>query len=613
MVRGVRLLAVLALLGVGRAAGFAADAPPAAAALGQGASVGVQTIKANAQLVVVDVVVTDSHQMPVHGLKASDFAVMENGAAQQVTGFEEHVSLAPGEAAKIAPMPPMPAGIFTNFTPAPPGSAVNVLLLDALNTHMKDQSYVLDELREFLKNTPAGTRVAIFALNNRLVMLHGFTSDLTALKAAVDRTGTSASALLATTGAEDAVGNGGSLTVAKVMGGVAGGDMGQVIASMGRQTAAQSADALELQLNITLTAMSQLAHYLAGIPGRKNLIWFVGSYPEHFGSKTPQDEALYRATTNLLARSRVSVYPIGVQGLTTNAAPIGNDPSGVSGRGLAGAQRQFAQGNADQSVELNQIAAETGGHAYLDTNGLSAAVGKAIANGANYYTLSYVPTDARQNGEFHKIQVKLAQQGLSLTYRNGYYADDADAVAHRGTESGGVPSQRGALGAAMMRGAPDATEILMKLQVLPASGAVEQAVVKGNVVNPNPAAKLKIKGPYRRYAIDIAADAKDIEITPTADGHYEFSTELITYVYDAGGAVVNMAVEKARGNLTLSSYANMRRVGLPFHQEISVPANGEYYIRTSLLDLATDRYGAVEIPVASIAKLTPVSAALPGR
>ena len=389
--------------------------------------------------------------------------------------------------------------------------------------------------------------------------------------------------------------------------------MGQVIASMGRQTDAQSADALELQLNITLTAMSQLAHYLAGIPGRKNLIWFVGSYPEHFGSKTPQDEALYRATTNLLARSRVSVYPIGVQGLTTNAAPIGNDPSGVSGRGLAGAQRQFAQGNADQSVELNQIAAETGGHAYLDTNGLSAAVGKAIANGANYYTLSYVPTDARQNGEFHKIQVKLAQQGLSLTYRNGYYADDADAVAHRGTESGGVPSQRGALGAAMMRGAPDATEILMKLQVLPASGAVEQAVVKGNVVNPNPAAKLKIKGPYRRYAIDIAADAKDIEITPTADGHYEFSTELITYVYDAGGAVVNMAVEKARGNLSLSSYANMRRVGLPFHQEISVPANGEYYIRTSLHDLATDRYGAVEIPVASIAKLTPVSAALPGR
>jgi hypothetical protein len=240
-------------------------------------------------------------------------------------------------------------------------------------------------------------------------------------------------------------------------------------------------------------------------------------------------------------------------------------------------------------------------------------VGKAIANGANYYTLSYTPTDARQNGEFHKIQVKLAQQGLTLNYRNGYYADDADTVARRGTEPAALPPQRGALGAAMLRGAPDATEILMKLQALPASDAVEKEVVKGNAINPNPAAKVKIKGPYRRYAIDIAADAKDIKITPTADGHYEFSTELITYVYDAGGAVVNMAVEKARGNLTLSSYANMRRVGVPFHQEISVPASGEYYIRTSLHDLASDRYGAVEIPVASIAKLTPVAAAPPGR
>jgi hypothetical protein len=262
---------------------------------------------------------------------------------------------------------------------------------------------------------------------------------------------------------------------------------------------------------------------------------------------------------------------------------------------------------------MNEIAADTGGQAYLDTNGLSAAVGKAIENGANYYTFSYTPTDARQSGEFRKIQVKLAQQGLTLNYRNGYYADDASTIAHRSTDSAASPFQPGTLSTAMMRGAPDPTEILLKLQVLPASNATEAEAVKGNVVNPNPAAKVKIKGPYRRYAIDIAADAKDVKITPMPDGHYQFSTELITYVYDAGGVVVNIAVEKVRGNLTASTYANMLRVGLPFHQEISVPAGGEYYIRTSLHDLETDHYGAVEIPVAAVARLTPMTASVPGH
>jgi hypothetical protein len=160
-----------------------------------------------------------------------------------------------------------------------------------------------------------------------------------------------------------------------------------------------------------------------------------------------------------------------------------------------------------------------------------------------------------------------------------------------------------------MRGAPDATEILLKLQVLPAANAMEDKVVPGNVFNSAQAAKLNVKGPFRRYAIDIAADAKDIKITQAPDGHYHFSTEVLTCVYDPNGVLINTAVEKAQGNLSLSSYANMQHTGLPFHQEISVPVNGEYYIRTSVHDLETDRYGSVEVPVASVVKLPPLTAA----
>ena len=36
---------------------------------------------------------------------------------------------------------------------------------------------------------------------------------------------------------------------------------------------------LQLRARYTLDAMNQLARYLCGIPGRKNLIWFSGSFP----------------------------------------------------------------------------------------------------------------------------------------------------------------------------------------------------------------------------------------------------------------------------------------------------------------------------------------------
>ena len=37
----------------------------------------VTTLKANARIVVVDVVVTDKNQKPIHNLKPSDFTVLE--------------------------------------------------------------------------------------------------------------------------------------------------------------------------------------------------------------------------------------------------------------------------------------------------------------------------------------------------------------------------------------------------------------------------------------------------------------------------------------------------------------------------------------------------------
>ena len=79
----------------------------------------------------------------------------------------------------------------------------------------------------------------------------------------------------------------------------------------------------DVRVHITLEAMQQLARYLQAIPGRKNVIWFSGSFPLNIfsdfgvGAADPmrqyQDEVA--KTANLLAAAQVAIYPIGAQGV----------------------------------------------------------------------------------------------------------------------------------------------------------------------------------------------------------------------------------------------------------------------------------------------------------
>ena len=73
--------------------------------------------------------------------------------------------------------------MYTNTPPAPESDAVNVLLLDSLNTPKQDQSRVHLEIIDFFKKMQPGTRVAIFMLGSQLRFLQGFTTDTSVLLA----------------------------------------------------------------------------------------------------------------------------------------------------------------------------------------------------------------------------------------------------------------------------------------------------------------------------------------------------------------------------------------------------------------------------------------------
>src|SRR5208337_1700812 len=142
-------------------------------------------LKAQARAVVVDVVVTKSNNEQVPGLHKQDFTVLEDGKPQAIDFFEEHTakSVPPGA---LPPLPAMPPDVYTNVPPAPESDAVNVLLLDSLNTAKQDQSYVHKQILNFLKNMQPGIRVAIFTLGSKLRFVQGFTTDSSVLLAALN-------------------------------------------------------------------------------------------------------------------------------------------------------------------------------------------------------------------------------------------------------------------------------------------------------------------------------------------------------------------------------------------------------------------------------------------
>ena len=140
------------------------------------------TLQITSRAVVVDVVVTDRKGVPVSGLKQSDFSVIEQGKPQAISFFEEHSASSKAEPAELPTLPP---NVFSNFSPIGQPAAVNVLLLDSLNSPMEDQVYVHQQAMRFLKTLKPGSRMAIFTMSLGLHFVQGFTDDPAVLVAAL--------------------------------------------------------------------------------------------------------------------------------------------------------------------------------------------------------------------------------------------------------------------------------------------------------------------------------------------------------------------------------------------------------------------------------------------
>jgi VWFA-related protein len=577
------LVAAISLAGLTFALG------PAGWAQEQKPEVPSPAIRVSVRLVLADAVVTDKDGKVVTGLGPQDFTVLEDGKPQKVTmvWFEQPAELARVLRGQRAIMPP---NVTTN-RPAyrMPSGAPVIVLLDALNTPVQDQSRARLEMLKYLdKQLQPGQQIAVYTLARSLKMLQDFTDDPALLKAAVQSFNPSVSMELQIADVNQRLPR---LSGALPDSGVRspGRDPGLFIQRMQEFYEEQTNVVTDARVGMTLTAFRGIAQAVAGLPGRKSLVWVSGAFPMATYSRVIQYSAnpnndpnrvrienLYedklRETDSILTDAQVAVYAVDARGLMGQLLG-GAEDQGVSKAGtlVGGAEYaqslQLASGALQETqATMKQVAGDTGGKFFINQNELDHSVALSVQDGASYYLLGYSP-EGKADSKYHKIEVKVNRPGATVRARHGYYAagsgDDAKATKQRDAE----------VGMAMQYGSPGATGVTFDARVTP----------------PTPAAKMKV-------GIDFIVDPSTISAQDDAGGK-KLALEFHAAAYGSNRKLAGQKDVAIKPTLKPADFTRIQQQGLPYHVDVELPP-GRYTLRLGVVDQHNGVIGTADMPLA---------------
>jgi VWFA-related protein len=592
-------LVVLCCVSANRSSAQSSSQPQSPAVQTEAVPPDTLTIHKTVRQVIVDVVVRDSNDKPVHGLTAKDFLVAEDNQPQKIVSFDVHDF----ETASISlgPNGPHPAvNNFVNIPTAPERGPLYVILYDLVNMGVDDQIDARKQTLKFINSKPAGTRFAIFVRSDGLYLVQGFTEDKQLLFAALDPQNPKAH-------------------VPRIF-------------LMGRNLG--YGDPVSV-----VNVMTQITEFLEGLPGHKNLMWMASTFPLALVPRKddPREyEDDIKKEINGLTRAEVAVYPVNVGGVIVNppgaltgagpnrgvggaaAGPVGtamggggsgagvpNDNSHPDATGVISAMRSEGSGDStitDYAVQRS-IANMTGGRAFYSTNDVTAVLTEATEDEGTYYSLSYSPTYQKDDGSRRSIEVKLQQKGYHLSYRRFYFANafvpQGDEQTRTAEPSGALPSaENDTLQPNMKHGAPMIHDLLFAAHV--------HADGKPAMATPEQMSQLADQPAYFRTRhndkplkplspIELQSYAIDYRVNPTLKVNtgkpptFEFAAA----AFDADGHMLNGIVNDATGDAPKAqdtSKSGLFRV----RQQLDVPAKAAW-IRIGVRDKLTNRMGTLEV------------------
>jgi VWFA-related protein len=360
-------------------------------------------------VVNLDVFVTDKQGKPVEGLEAKDFEVLEDGRPVKVTNFYHERRPTAAAPAAVEGQ----AGQKAEDRPLDRRQRL-VVFVDDVNTGPASRAKILGQVGPFLRQSLApGDEVMLVRYTQSLDVRRSFTSDLGQIDADLAVLGSQSS---------DMRQNEASLEHAyeDIAAALEGDTSGPVIEGRLRAWADQESAAVKGALQ----ALDSVVSWLAGVPGRKAILYVSDGLPltpgqdlftqfaqgntgpshtvSGMASKEFDLSRQFRAVTSHASRNRITFYPIEVFN------------TGIT------------RGSTTQSVRVNErqnglrfLAEDTGGRALINAASPLTALQLVEQDFASYYSLGYTPDRPGDEAE-HKIEVRVKVRGAQARYRQWY-------------------------------------------------------------------------------------------------------------------------------------------------------------------------------------------------
>jgi hypothetical protein len=386
--------------------------------------------------------------------------------------------------------------------------------------------------------------------------------------------------------------------------------------------------------------LTHMGQYLDGIPGRKNLFWVAGRFDIALfpREEDPVDlQEKIKAEINALAQAQVAVFTIDVRGVVINPegaltggrpnggaanmsdpnaqnSPDPNSMSNPTGNPVLAGMRVAGQGSSlNRSYATEEtIASMTGGRAFYSDNGIAELLAEATEDGGNYYTLTYSPPSAADDGKCHNIAVKLTKTEYQVSYRKNYC--HTPVVSAPREEAGNqetlsiplvFPLQAGDVLQGNMRpGAPMLHDLIFSAH-LRTDSAITTATPDQMMQlseqsafylthRKNRPAKPPAPVKIQNYAVDYRVLDPQFKAQAARTGKPPV-LEFAIAAFDRDGKVLNGVVNDAM--LESSTDSGKNKSGLyRVHQTLMVPTNA-VSIRVGVRDRTSERMGTLEVPL----------------
>jgi VWFA-related protein len=396
---------------------------------------------ARTELALIPTLVTDKSGKHVTGLKQEDFTVLENGAEQKVATFQEITS-----DPHLLSRPSNPEEFSNSAHGGRATGRITLIVLDLINTHFGDQARTRAELLKYLtESVDQREPTALYTFTRSgIKVIHDFTTDPRILVAALHQLNGDAFQMVdSQSEPQDNIGSASSGPSHPPTGksSSSGGSVNQhaVKAEADRiqgmlKDSELTFRSLEQRFAIlyTLQAMEELAQQLAGVPGRKSLIWAGGGFPFHVSDDTMKLAPagrdtladlfpMYEHTWQMLNVAQIALYPVDVKGLQVlvmaDASVRNANNNNYARRSM---RRQF-----DNQSTMNVFASMTGGRAYENSNDLVTGFRDAVRDSEEYYMLGYYLDQSKTKPGWRKLVVKAKGEHLEVRARSGFFVTNA--------------------------------------------------------------------------------------------------------------------------------------------------------------------------------------------